>query len=145
MAEPKTVPLDWKVDDRGFLAQIYQSTDGHMPPLKRIYIVGNFDKGTIRAFHGHHKEWKGFFVPTGAVQLVVVKETEGEKPKSFFLAARKPEVLFVPPGYYNGWKALEDNTLLICLSSSTLEESLGDDFRKDPFAYGKELWEVKHR
>jgi hypothetical protein len=40
---------------------------------------------------------------------------------------------------------LEDNTILIGLSNKSLEESLSDDIRIDPFAFGKEIWETKPR
>ena len=39
---------------------------------------------------------------------------------------------------------LEENTLLISLSTSTFEESAKDDFRYDPYEWG-DVWSTKAR
>jgi hypothetical protein len=41
--------------------------------------------------------------------------------------------------------SLTEETLVIGLSNETLEGSMEDDFREDPFLYGKEVWETKAR
>lgn len=144
--EIKIVGVDWKVDDRGFLAQVFHISDGLFPEIKRIYSLGNFSKGMIRAFHGHRKESKYFFVLSGAVKFVFV-EMDKESPKivTQIISTKNPKILVVPPGYYNGWQSLEEGTILLTLSDKTLEESLADDFRLDYLHFGKELWESKPR
>lgn len=42
---------------------------------------------------------------------------------------KKNEVLSIPPGYYNGFRALEEDSLLVVYSDASLEESSADDFR----------------
>lgn len=150
MSEAKLIPLEWKIDDRGYLVQIFNAD----LDVRRAYIVGNFSRGTIRGFHGHMKEWKYFFVARGSVKFVLIphKVSEGvkdpEKLKGkiqvFVLSDRKPAMLAVPPEHYNGWVSLEDNTLLMGLSDKTLDETLKDDYRIDPFAFG-DVWSTKAR
>jgi len=142
----KLVTLDWKIDDRGYLAQVFHSADKLFPEAKRIYVVGNFERGMIRAFHGHKQESKYFFVLNGSVRFVLVgMNLENPKIESYVISARKPQVLVVPPGTYNGWQSLEENTLLLAISDKTLEESLNDDFRLDPLHFGKDVWKTKPR
>ena len=131
------------VDDRGFLYQIYGKYEDRFPIVKRIYVVGNFSKGTIRGFHKHLEEWKGYFVPNGSAKFVVIDENKNVT--TFILSSKSPSVLIVPPNHLHGWESLEEKTILIGISNKSLEDSLKDDLRMDPFAYGRELWDVKSR
>jgi dTDP-4-dehydrorhamnose 3,5-epimerase-like enzyme len=139
------VPVKCNVDDRGFLYQIYQITDNVFPDLKRIYVVGNFGQGTVRGFHKHLEESKCFFVANGTVKFVLVDDTQ-PKPEinTIVLSSKNPTILVVSPNIYHGWVSLEENTLLIGMSNKTLDESLKDDFRIDPYTYG-DIWAVKDR
>jgi dTDP-4-dehydrorhamnose 3,5-epimerase-like enzyme len=141
--KPEQLAITCHVDDRGFLYQIYGGYEGKFPDVRRIYIVGNFGKGTIRGFHGHNEEWKCYFVAKGSAKFVVIDEDKHSS--NYVLSSKNPTVLIVPPKYFHGWLSLEDNTLLIGLSNKSLEDSLTDDMRLDPFSYGKELWDVKAR
>jgi len=135
--------IECHVDDRGFLYQIYGNYPEKFPEVKRIYIVGNFGKGVIRGFHKHMKEWKSYFVAKGSAKFVIVDEKKNIS--TCVLSLKKPSILIVPPRYFHGWVSLEDDTLLIGLSNKSLEESLKDDIRTDPFSFGKDLWKVKPR
>ena len=131
------------VDDRGFLYQIYGGYTDKFPDVKRIYVVGNFGKGTIRGFHKHEEEWKGYFVLMGSAKFVVVDEDK--KVSTHVLSSKNTSVLLVPPKHFHGWISLEEKTMLVGISNKSLEESLRDDSRIDPFAYGREMWDVKAR
>jgi dTDP-4-dehydrorhamnose 3,5-epimerase len=143
------------IDDRGVLLQLFEmknnkiSFDGQnytdLPPIKRIYLVKNFSKDTIRGMHYHEYEWKYFIVLKGSAKFVISPTPHiSEETKTFVLSETKPEVLIVPPGNYNGWIALEDNTLLVGMSNFSLEESLKDDKRIPPDNF-LELFKVKSR
>jgi dTDP-4-dehydrorhamnose 3,5-epimerase-like enzyme len=71
-------------------------------------------------------------------------EGEYDSIDTFVLTERKPQMLIIPPGYANGWMSLTDDCLLLALSSSTFEESKGDDKRYPIDAFG-DVWEVKGR
>ncbi|MGA2973237.1 MAG: dTDP-4-dehydrorhamnose 3,5-epimerase family protein [Candidatus Bathyarchaeia archaeon] len=140
-ANPKEIEISCHADDRGFLYQFYKGYN--FPEVKRIYLVGNNSKNIIRGFHKHLREWKAYFVARGTVKFVLVDEQKAIT--NYILSDRKPSVLVVPPKYSHGWVSLTEETLVIGLSNETLEGSMEDDFREDPFLYGKEVWETKAR
>lgn len=137
------MPVECKLDDRGFLYQIYGTLKGY-PQIKRVYVVGNHSKGVIRGLHKHKGEYKFYFAVTGSAKFVV-EGARGEKAKSYVLSPRRPAVLAVPPGLSHGWVSLGEGTVVIGMSNYTLSESEKDDVREDPFAFGKGVWETKPR
>ena len=135
------------VDDRGFLAQILPEGDDSFE-IKRIYTTGNFSKGTIRGFHKHQREKKAFFVPAGAAKFVAVDDREDsttyKEINTFVLSMLKPTVLTIPTGVYTGWVSLDDNTIVLGISSEPFDKNNPDDQRLDPGTYG-DVWKVKDR
>lgn len=127
------------VDDRGSLRFV---NDFDFQGVKRFYQVENHRRGFIRAWHGHLKEAKYVYVASGTALVGVTPliqhdnmlEPGGYVPsnrdvKRFVLSAKAPQVLYIPPGYANGFKNLEDGTIILFFSTTTLEESKGDDLR----------------
>jgi dTDP-4-dehydrorhamnose 3,5-epimerase-like enzyme len=131
---------DIAVDDRGKLTFV---NDFDFEGVKRFYMVENHKKGFIRAWHGHQKEAKYVFVVSGAIILGVV-EMGQQKPVRVVLSADRPMVYFIPARHYNGFKTLTDDTKVIFYSTSTLEESKGDDLRRG-LDYFENIWEVEQR
>jgi dTDP-4-dehydrorhamnose 3,5-epimerase len=133
-------------DDRGSL-EFFNELD--ISKFKRFYTVENHENGFIRAWHGHLKESKVLIPLRGALLACAVKLTSTELPdknQEVFrqvLSASNPKALFIPPGYANGFKTLSQDSLVMVLSSTTLEESLGDDYRF-PFDYWNP-WHVEPR
>lgn len=144
----KNVPVKTFVDDRGYLTQVVQETDGVMPPIKRIYVTGNFSKGVIRGFHKHSREWKGFFVPSGAAKFVLVDDREDSKTykniDTYVLSPAGPSILVIPTGVYNGWMSLAENTIVVGISTDPFDRDNPDDVRLSPDTYG-DVWTVKGR
>jgi len=136
------------VDDRG---QLTFANDFDFSNVKRFYMIENFSQDIIRAFHGHLKEEKYVLVVSGSAIIAVVEMNDTTKPKKsnevhrFILSSRKPCILHIPAGYANGLKALEENTQIIFFSTSSLEESKGDDYRFPYDYWGKDVWEVENR
>jgi dTDP-4-dehydrorhamnose 3,5-epimerase len=125
MKNPKIILGGIAVDDRGSVSFV---NDFYFSDIKRFYMVENHRVGFIRAWHGHEKEGKYVFVAKGAA-LIGAVEMNSSDPKKFILSDKSPRILFIPPGYANGFKTLEEGTRIIFYSTSTLEESLGDDIR----------------
>jgi len=121
------------VDDRGSVRFV---NDFDFSNVKRFYQVENHRSGFIRAWHGHKKEGKYVYVSSGTAIIGIVN-METEEVQKFVLSSKSPKVLFIPPNNYNGFKTLEDNTSVLFFSTTSLEESLGDDIRQD---YDK--WDV---
>ena len=53
------------------------------------------------------------------------------KPETFILDSKNTEILQIPSGYANGFKALEENSELLVFSNLSLEEAKNDQFRFD--------------
>ena len=122
------------VDDRGVLSFVNDFT---FEGVKRFYVVENHEKGFVRAWHGHKREAKYVHCVSGSAILSAVKIDNWEKPSvdteihRLVISEKKPSVVYIPAGFANGFKTLEENTKIIFFSSSTLAESQGDDYRFD--------------
>jgi dTDP-4-dehydrorhamnose 3,5-epimerase-like enzyme len=142
MITPTLIKGDLAVDDRGSVRFV---NDFDFKNVKRFYQVENHRQGFIRAWHGHLKEAKYVYVVSGTAWIAVAPlwDANGETQinakdgKKFVLSAKKPQVLYIPPGYANGFKNLEDNTNILFFSTSTLEESKGDDIR-----FNYDMWKA---
>lgn len=144
----KQVPLVPHVDDRGYLIEIIRAVDEHFTKFGQVYIVGNFAKGVIRAFHKHKILWDWFFISHGAAKFVLKDDrpdspTYGEM-NTFVISSRNPSLLVVPPGVYHGWMSLEDDTQLISIASEVYNRENPDEVRIPPDSFG-DVWTIKGR
>lgn len=152
---PSIIDGNIAVDDRGSLSFV---NNFDFKDVKRFYTVSNFEKGFVRAWHGHKQEAKYVYVVSGAAiaccipldvmtnyQNHVVSTDEAIKNASrFVLDSRKPSVLHVPAGYCNGFRTMTADTIVMFLSTATLDQSKGDDYRFDASLLGS-VWHVKER
>lgn len=132
MKKPNIIEGGVSVDDRGSLRFV---NDFDFENVKRFYQVRNHRRGFIRAWHGHEREGKYVWVASGSalVATVPIGAEKGDlsQVEKFVLSEQQPKILFIPAGYYNGFMNLEDNTRILFFSTSSLEESKGDDIRKE--------------
>lgn len=120
------------VDDRGSVGFVNEfSFDG----VKRFYTVSNHRAGFVRAWHGHKREAKYCTAVSGALLVCCIRIDDWKAPSGdlpinrYVLSEQKPSVLYVPPGYVNGFMSLTENSKIMFFSTSTLAESLDDDVR----------------
>jgi dTDP-4-dehydrorhamnose 3,5-epimerase-like enzyme len=137
--EPKLIPGGMVVDDRGWLSYINSMPFGK---VKRIYMVGAHKQGFVRAWHGHQKEAKFVMAVKGTSLVGIVSVDDWHEPQNtnvltYSLSDRTPEVLYIPPGYANGFKNLTEDAQLLFFSTATLQESEQDDFR-----FPAEQWNI---
>ncbi len=147
-SEPCLIPGGLAVDDRG---QITFANDFSFAGIRRFYMVENFSTETVRAFHGHFKEAKFAFVVSGSAILAAVPLDDPVhpdpkiKPFRFVLSERLPRILYIPPRYANGFRPLEQKTKILFFATSSLEDSVEDDFRFAHDYWGPGVWEVDFR
>jgi len=122
---PKIIQGGMFIDDRGILTYF---NDMNFFGVQRVYWVHHMEPGGIRAWHYHNREGKFMSVPSGTF-LIGVANPVTDKVEQFVLCDRQPKILWIPPGYANGFKNLERNSILTIFSTSTLEESKDDDIR----------------
>jgi dTDP-4-dehydrorhamnose 3,5-epimerase-like enzyme len=137
--ETKIINGGISVDDRGSVRFV---NDFNFDGVKRFYQVENHKRGFIRAWHGHKKEGKYVYLTSGSA-LIGVVNMETEDVQKFVLSDKSPKILWIPPGHYNGFKSLEENTKILFFSTSTLEESLGDDIRQQHDKW--DIWSDDYR
>jgi len=129
-------------DDRG-ITRFVNNFD--FSNVKRFYQKESFHKGFVFAWHGHRKEAKYVYVARGAIKMGVVHMDNKEDMSTFILTSDSPSVLYIPANYYNGFKTLTENTVVIFYSTSTLEQSQEDDVRLPWDTYGSDFWEVRYK
>jgi len=133
-------------DDRGNLGFI-NGLD--LSYFKRFYTIENHSVNFIRAWHGHLKEAKAITMVQGEALICAVQLDSTTNPNKnneitrCVLSASNPAALFIPAGYANGFMSLSTDAKLLVLSSTTLDESKGDDYRFE-FDYWNP-WEITQR
>ena len=136
------------VDDRGYLIEIIRATDPYFTKFGQVYLVGNFAKGTIRAFHKHKVLWDWFFISHGSAKFVLVDDREDsptyKEMNTFVVCSRNPSLIVVPPGVYHGWMSLEDDTQMVSTASEVYNRENPDEVRIPPDSFG-DVWTVKGR
>jgi len=146
ISEPQLIAGAIAVDDRGELGFV---NDFSFSNVKRFYTVRNHRQGFVRAWHAHRHEAKYVTVTQGAALIGAVAIDNWDNPSKIapvvrhVLSAAKPSVLYIPAGYGNGFMSLSDDTRLMFFSTSTLEESKGDDIRFDARLW--DIWSVVER
>ena len=126
-------------DERGELSFI---NDFSLETVKRFYTITHPSTNVVRAWQGHKKQPRYFYVVSGVFWIACVNIDNWERPSPEL----KPEifkidseaqnsVLYVPPGYANGIKAVKNNSKLISFCEDFLGETNGDEFR-----YDQNLW-----
>ena len=136
--KPKIIKGDRIYDNRGSLRF---SNDLKFKNIKRFYIVHNYNKNFIRAWHGHLKEEKYITCIKGTFQVSAVKINHHKNPSrtnkvyNYFLNSDDNNFLYIPKKYANGSMSLQSNSELLIFSTSTLQESIKYDIR-----YASDYW-----
>ena len=116
--------LKTNVDGRGDLTEIWSEAwlDPNILAPKHIYY-NLTDQGVTKGWHWHEETYSQFVCLAGKMQIVILDLDE--KSSSFghvnqFIASYKnPLLIKVPPFVVKGWKALENNALIINLLTTS--------------------------
>lgn len=144
--EPKIVIGNRIFDNRG---SVRFNNNLVFKNVKRFYTVHNYEKNFIRAWHGHFKEEKFIGCIKGTFQISAVKIDKKKDPNkknkvfSFIINQSNSNFIHIPKGFANGSMSLEDNSELLIFSTSTVQESLRDDYRYDYLHWNP--WKINQR
>ena len=122
------------MDERGQL-EFFNEFD--MSPVKRIYFTSHFDIEVIRAWQGHLIESRWFCCVNGDFKVKLVEIDNWENPSEdlkvfeYELTSEKQEILYIPNGYVNGFKALQADSKLMIMSNYGFNEIENDQIRFD--------------
>lgn len=135
MTKPRVIDMPLYVDDRGTVHCAFDNM--HNFGIKRTYIVRNWSKGMIRAWHGHLKGDTYMHVISGAVKVAAkpIQENlhpgwvEGCDTIVATITAEKPQMFLIPAGWFNGAVSLTDDTKILVYSTHSFERVKDDDVR----------------
>ncbi len=119
-------------DSRGRLDYV---NDLDLSKIKRMYFTTNTEVGYFRGWQGHKIESRWFFCVKGSFEVKLVEIDDWDNPsdildpKVHILEEEKPQVLYIPNGYVNGFSSLEKSSKLMILSNFNLGENTNDDVR----------------
>jgi dTDP-4-dehydrorhamnose 3,5-epimerase-like enzyme len=148
--KPAILDIPLNIDDRGY---VYCAMDNlGLEGIKRTYVVENFARGQIRAWHGHEVGATYIHVISGASKIAALNllsyymnsTMNPMEYKIHTLSARKPQLFYIPPGWANGHMSLEEGTKLLVYSTLSFEEVKSDDKRLPAYVL-KNIWEVQAR
>ncbi|MGO3181913.1 MAG: hypothetical protein ACTIJ9_03690 [Aequorivita sp.] len=131
------------VDDRGeirFVNEFETST------FRRCYHITHDRMSVIRAWQGHKKENKAFWVTKGSflLQWILIDDfkqpNENLKIESSVFNFEEPKVLILPGGIANGFQALEKYSSIMVFSDMSIENSKNDDYRWDKNYFKNAQW-----
>ena len=112
-------------DNRGYIRFI---NDFDLEKVRRMHLIKP-ELNVIRAWQGHKKETKWFYVLSGSFQVQTINMLDLNNRQNIILRSNENKVLNIEHGNYNGFLALEESSELLVFSDQTFEESKEDDFR----------------
>ena len=112
-------------DERGTV-RFVNSFD--LKKVVRMYCIEP-NLSIIRAWQGHKRETKWFFVAKGRFLVKTIRMEDLKDITPIILSDQESKVLEIPGGYYNGFQALEKGSVLMVFSDFMLDESKNDDYR----------------
>ena len=151
--EPHLIRGGVSYDERGSLAFCNDFT---LAGAKRQYIVSNFETKTIRAWHGHRREQKWVQVVCGNAVVKAWAPTDDEFARGYAVQAppiesrmysyvlRPGDLLHIPAGMANGWRALTPGTFVQFFSDTALSDAADDDIRF-PWDMWPGVWETPNQ
>jgi len=115
--------------------------DFSMSEIKRMYLIEHRKTNLVRAWQGHKIEQKWFLVLSGVFHFIFMKPDNWEMTSKelnyfeFILTVNDSKILYVPNGFINGFKSLEENSKVIVYSDLTISDALSDNLK-----YEKDYW-----
>ncbi len=127
MSKIKYLSGDSFTDERG---KIRFTNEFNLLNVKRFYTIEHANTQVIRAWQGHEVETKYFSVLKGKFVVAWVEidnfdnPSENLKAEYIVMDGDNPAVLHIPPGFGNGLRALEANSIIAVFSDYEIEKSI---------------------
>lgn len=122
-------------DERGKLEFV---NNFNLTKAKRFYITTNNSTQLFRGWQGHKIEKRWFYCIKGVFEIKLIKIDNWKNPsdnlkiEEFILDEKTPQVLFIPNGYINGFRATVEESKLLIFSDYLLNEITDDEVRYHP-------------
>ena len=122
------------IDDRG---ELNFFNDFNMSLIKRVYFTTHFKTNIVRAWQGHKIESRWFCCVNGSFIVKLIEIDNWDCPSNdlkvleYKLTANKKEILYIPKGYLNGFRASFKDSQMMIMSNYRLNEIDNDQVRFD--------------
>ena len=127
ISKPNFIKGSSYTDTRGTISF---TTDFKLPDINRFYTIEHSSVDIVRAWQGHEIETKFFSIIRGKFIIAWVKIDDFDNPSDKLnaefkvLGSSSLGVLHIPPGYANGLRALEKNSIIAVFSDFDVEKSI---------------------
>ncbi len=149
MIEGVTItPLKRILDERGWVAHMLRSDDPHFKKFGEIYFSAIYP-GAIKGWHLHKTMTLNYAVVCGAIKLVVYddrpKSKSYKKLQEIFSGEIDYKLISIPPGVWNGFKAIGTDTAIVA-NCSTHPYDPKDMIKIDPIENNiiSYNWDIVH-
>jgi dTDP-4-dehydrorhamnose 3,5-epimerase len=130
----KVIPLRRLPDERGTIFHMLSTADGHFMQFGEIYFSSIY-RGVVKGWHRHRDMTLHYACPVGRVKCVVYDDRPGSPTRGglmeIFLGPDSYNLLVVPPETWNGFKGLEEVSLVANCCTHAHDSRRSD--RLDPF------------
>ena len=129
----KITPLKQIFDERGKVMHMLRSDSQNFIKFGEIYFSCTYP-GAIKAWHLHKKMTLNYAVIHGAIKFVLYDDRQNSQTKGeiqeFFISPENYQLVTVPPGIWNGFKGIGDETSVVA-NCSTEPHSQNEIVRKE--------------
>jgi dTDP-4-dehydrorhamnose 3,5-epimerase len=141
------VPLRRIPDERGTVHHMLKRTDPHFVEFGEIYFTTIY-RGIVKGWHRHREMTLNYACIGGRIKLVLFDDRDGSSTKGelmeVFLGPDDYSLVVIPPGVWNGFKGMEDTSIVANCCTHPHDPSRSD--RLDPFVNDIPYdWEVRHQ
>ena len=118
--KPKIISGGSHTDHRGTISFV---NDFNFKGVNRFYTIHHPDTSTIRAWQGHTQESK-YYYPVKGLWIIAWVKMEFDKPEDEWkveyvkMDSKDSNLIFLPPGYANGFRALEEGSVIVGFSAT---------------------------
>lgn len=123
-------------DERGYLFEGLRKDDSLFGGEFGQCLISVVYKDAIKGLHKHANQTDYTLCAKGKLLYVA---TDGREVKKFILDENNPRLIKIPLGIWHGYKALEDEALVVHILDRTYNPK--DTEEKDPYAFGN-FWEI---
>ncbi len=131
------------VDGRGDLTELWSEQWNDPNTVQPRHVYYNLtDPGITKGWHWHEHTCSQFICLAGKMQIVLIdlrkdKKTFGQV-NQFIASSKNPLFIKIPPFVLKGWKALESNSLIINLLSTS---DTKDNYRVPSNTFLPQIWQ----
>ena len=129
------IPLKRIPDERGTVLHMLKRTDAHFVEFGEIYFSTIYP-GVVKGWHKHAEMTLNYACIHGRIKLVLFDDRDGSPTRGeimeFFLGPDNYSLIQIPPGVWNGFKGMGDETAIVancCTHAHDPKRSI----RLDPF------------